>query len=72
MTDHFALGLGALLLLLLSSSCFSSDLDVQCLRDVKQSVTDPTGILKSSWVFDNTSVGFICKFPGVECWHPVE
>ncbi|PWZ18207.1 Inactive leucine-rich repeat receptor-like protein kinase [Zea mays] len=72
MTDHFALGLGALLLLLLSSSCFSSDLDVQCLRDVKQSVTDPTGILKSSWVFDNTSVGFICKFPGVECWHPDE
>nr|ACN31332.1 unknown [Zea mays] len=72
MTDHFALGLGALLLLLLSSSCFSSDLDVQCLRDVKQSVTDPTGILKSSWVFDNTSMGFICKFPGVECWHPDE
>lgn len=70
MTDHFALG--ALLLLLLSTSCFSSELDVQCLRDVQKSVIDPNGILKSSWIFDNSTAGFICKFTGVECWHPDE
>jgi hypothetical protein len=70
MTDHFALS--ALLLLLLSTSCFSSEQDVQCLRDVKKSVNDPNGILKSSWVFDNSTAGFICRFTGVECWHPDE
>ncbi|CAD6272129.1 unnamed protein product [Miscanthus lutarioriparius] len=72
MTDHFALGLGALLLLLLSTSCFSSELDVQCLREVQKSVIDPNGILNSSWIFDNGTAGFICKFTGVECWHPDE
>ncbi|PAN19514.1 hypothetical protein PAHAL_3G278700 [Panicum hallii] len=70
MTDHFALS--ALLLLLSSTTCFSSDLDVQCLRDVQKSVIDPNGILKSSWTFDNNTAGFICRFTGVECWHPDE
>ncbi|KAF8692181.1 hypothetical protein HU200_039783 [Digitaria exilis] len=70
MTDQFALS--ALLLLLLGTSCFSSDLDIQCLKDVKQSVIDPNNIIKSSWIFDNATAaaGFICKFTGVECWHP--
>jgi len=70
MTDHFALSV--LLLLLLSTTCFSSELDIQCLRDVKKSVSDPNGILKSSWIFDNNTAGFICRFTGVECWHPDE
>lgn len=70
MTYHFSLS--ALLLLLSSTACFSSDQDVQCLRDVKQSVGDPNGILKSSWIFDNSTAGFICRFTGVECWHPDE
>jgi hypothetical protein len=52
---------------------FWFDLDVQCLKIVQQSVTDPYGILKNSWIFDNGShPGFICKFTGVECWHPDE
>jgi hypothetical protein len=39
-----------LLLLSDSSSCFGSDLDIQCLKTVQQSVIDPNGIL-SSWIF---------------------
>ncbi|CAO2182080.1 unnamed protein product [Urochloa humidicola] len=61
-----------LLLLSGSSSCFGSDLDVQCLKTVQQSVIDPNGILKSSWIFDDSIPGFICRFTGVECWHPDE
>jgi hypothetical protein len=60
------------LLLLSGSACFGSQLDVQCLKTVQQSVTDPNGILNSSWIFDNETAGFICKFTGVECWHPDE
>ncbi|KAL6847759.1 hypothetical protein ACP4OV_021887 [Aristida adscensionis] len=71
MTDPVA-PLRALLLLLFSVTCFSSDLDVQCLRDVHNSVVDPNGILKSTWNFDNNTNGFICRFTGVECWHPDE
>ncbi|CAO1942590.1 unnamed protein product [Urochloa humidicola] len=61
-------------LLLLSglSSCFGSDLDVHCLKTLQESVIDPNGILKSSWIFDDSFVGYICRFTGVECWHPDE
>lgn len=51
------------------SWCFGSDLDVQCLKTLQQSVVDPNGILKSTWIFDNQSDGFVCQFTGVECWH---
>ncbi|KAJ1286595.1 hypothetical protein BS78_03G364500 [Paspalum vaginatum] len=61
-----------LLLLSGSSLCFGSDPDVQCLKNVQQSVIDPNGILESSWIFDNPTDGFICQFTGVECWHPDE
>uniref|UniRef100_A0A8I6XHS8 Leucine-rich repeat-containing N-terminal plant-type domain-containing protein n=2 Tax=Hordeum vulgare subsp. vulgare TaxID=112509 RepID=A0A8I6XHS8_HORVV len=63
-----------LLVLLLSSSslCFGSEFDIQCLKSVQQSVIDPFGVLKSSWNFENDSAGFICRFTGVECWHPDE
>ncbi|KAF8642757.1 hypothetical protein HU200_067139 [Digitaria exilis] len=61
-----------LLLLSTSSSslCFGSDLDITCLKTLKQSVVDPNGILESSWNFDTTTNGFICQFIGVECWNP--
>lgn len=62
-------------LLLLSSSpwCFCSELDVQCLETLYRSVIDSNGILQSSWTFvDNGTDGYICKFTGVECWHPDE
>ena len=51
-----------------SPSCSASELDITCLKTVKQSVVDPNGILESSWNFDNATNGFICWFTGVECW----
>ncbi|VAH82894.1 unnamed protein product [Triticum turgidum subsp. durum] len=63
-----------LLLLSSSSSYFGhgiSDSDVQCLKDLKQSVIDPNGVLEGSWSFSNNGIdGYICGFTGVECWHP--
>ncbi|CAO2182079.1 unnamed protein product [Urochloa humidicola] len=55
-----------------SSPCFGSELDVTCLKTLKQSVVDPSGMLESSWNFDNTTNGFICRFTGVECWSPTD
>ncbi|KAL5231641.1 hypothetical protein ABZP36_030417 [Zizania latifolia] len=73
MTDHYA-PLRVILLSILSVTCFGSELDVQCLKTVFGSVVDPNGILKSSWNFgsSNVTAGYICKFTGVECWHPDE
>ncbi|KAK4426175.1 Inactive LRR receptor-like serine/threonine-protein kinase BIR2 [Sesamum alatum] len=45
--------------------------DVRCLQEVKRSLTDTGGKL-NSWVFSNTSVGFICRFVGVSCWNDRE
>uniref|UniRef100_A0ACD5XBN0 Uncharacterized protein n=1 Tax=Avena sativa TaxID=4498 RepID=A0ACD5XBN0_AVESA len=61
-------------LLLLNSSllCFGSELDIQCLKSVQKSVIDPSGVLNSTWNFDDSTSGFICRFTGVECWHPDE
>eukprot|EP00249_Psilotum_nudum_P020103 c27568_g1_i1 orf=281-2113(+) len=42
--------------------------DVPCLEQVKQSLSDPEGAL-SSWVFGNTTAGYVCDFVGVECWN---
>lgn len=60
-------------LLLLRSSllCSGSDLDIQCLKTVKQSLIDPSGIL-NSWQFDNGTSGYVCSFSGVGCWNPDE
>ncbi|MQM05588.1 hypothetical protein Taro_038394 [Colocasia esculenta] len=45
---------------------------VRCLRGVKGALSDPQGKLDSSWIFGNTTVGFICQFVGVSCWNPQE
>lgn len=50
----------------------SSQRDIDCLKKVQQSLIDPDNNLKSSWSFQNTNAGFICKFNGVECWHQNE
>ncbi|XP_037407731.1 probably inactive leucine-rich repeat receptor-like protein kinase At5g48380 [Triticum dicoccoides] len=56
-----------------SSFCFGFQLDIQCLLSVQESVIDSKGILMSSWDFvTNTTGGYICRFTGVECWHPDE
>lgn len=68
---HFFI-LQIILWLFLGSRCYCSQLDVQCLRLLQKSVKDPDNNLKYSWNFDNTTEGFICKFSGVDCWHPDE
>uniref|UniRef100_A0A453G5P3 Leucine-rich repeat-containing N-terminal plant-type domain-containing protein n=1 Tax=Aegilops tauschii subsp. strangulata TaxID=200361 RepID=A0A453G5P3_AEGTS len=70
-----------LLLLSSLSSYFDhgiSSSDVQCLKDLKQSLIDPNILendleIKSRWNFtDIGDNGGICGFTGVECWHPNE
>ncbi|KDO37775.1 hypothetical protein CISIN_1g042065mg, partial [Citrus sinensis] len=46
--------------------------DIACLKSIKDSLEDPFNYLNSSWNFNNDTEGFICKFTGVECWHPDE
>lgn len=46
--------------------------DVECLKSIKESLIDPYGYLNSTWDFNNNTEGFICRFMGIECWHPDE
>ena len=46
--------------------------DIDCLKSIKDSLEDPFNSLNSSWDFSNNTEGFICRFTGVECWHPDE
>ncbi|KAJ0898743.1 putative transferase, protein kinase RLK-Pelle-LRR-Xa family [Helianthus annuus] len=45
--------------------------DINCLKSFKESIEDPDNLL-SNWNFNNNTEGFICKFTGIECWHPDE
>ncbi|QHO51829.1 probably inactive leucine-rich repeat receptor-like protein kinase At5g48380 isoform X3 [Arachis hypogaea] len=40
-------------------------------QSIKGSLEDPYNYLQS-WTFNDKTEGFICKFIGVECWHPDE
>ncbi|KAK0588943.1 hypothetical protein LWI29_007537 [Acer saccharum] len=62
----------SLWLLLSCSLSYGTVQDIACLKSVKASLKDPFGYLNSSWNFNNDTEGFICKFTGVECWHPDE
>lgn len=56
-------------------SCYVIDCletDISCLKTIKASVQDPLNYLNYTWNFDNSTEGFICRFTGVECWHPDE
>nr|GMD73185.1 probably inactive leucine-rich repeat receptor-like protein kinase At5g48380 [Ipomoea batatas] len=57
--------------LLSSSLCYCIQSDIDCLKSVKESLEDPLGYL-DSWNFNNKTEGFICRFIGVDCWHPDE
>ncbi|GKV50880.1 hypothetical protein SLEP1_g57560 [Rubroshorea leprosula] len=46
--------------------------DIDCLKSIKHSLEDPFGYLTATWDFNNNIEGFICRFTGVECWHPDE
>lgn len=56
----------------LSGSSYATSTDIYCLRTIKESLEDPYNYLNSSWDFNNKTEGFICKFTGIECWHPDE
>ncbi|XWS31165.1 hypothetical protein CRYUN_Cryun23aG0053700 [Craigia yunnanensis] len=59
-------------LLLGCSLSYASLDDIDCLKSIKDSLEDPFNYLNSSWNFNNNTEGFICRFTGVECWHPDE
>ncbi|CAK8542564.1 unnamed protein product [Lathyrus sativus] len=50
---------------------YGTESDILCLKSVRGALKDPNNYLQS-WKFDNKTEGFICKFTGVECWHPDE
>lgn len=52
--------------------CCAVQSDIDCLMSIKKSFEDPLGILNATWQFDNQTEGFICKFAGIQCWHPDE
>ncbi|RWR96728.1 putative inactive leucine-rich repeat receptor-like protein kinase [Cinnamomum micranthum f. kanehirae] len=61
-------------LLLSSDTCHGEESDIQCLKTLRTQLRDPNKYL-DSWDFSNTTAtanGLICKFNGVECWHPDE
>ncbi|KAK7386228.1 hypothetical protein VNO78_26291 [Psophocarpus tetragonolobus] len=60
------------LLLISCGMTYGTETDVFCLKSVKKSLEDPNNYLKYSWDFNNNTEGYICKFYGVECWHPDE
>lgn len=59
-------------LLLRSSLTLGVESDINCLKSIKHSLEDTYGYLNSSWNFNNNTEGYICRFTGVECWHPDE
>ncbi|CAL9041059.1 unnamed protein product [Musa banksii] len=57
---------------LLNNISYGTVSDIQCLELIHKSLKDPENSLTYSWNFDNKSEGAICRFAGVECWHPDE
>ncbi|CAJ2645688.1 probably inactive leucine-rich repeat receptor-like protein kinase At5g48380 [Trifolium pratense] len=58
-------------LLISCSMTYGTDSDIFCLKSIHESLKDPNNYLEN-WNFDNKTEGFLCKFTGVECWHPDE
>ncbi|KAF8388644.1 hypothetical protein HHK36_027321 [Tetracentron sinense] len=59
-------------LLLSCSVSYGTLTDIYCLKTIKASLEDSLQYLNTSWNFGNYSEGIICKFTGIECWHPDE
>ena len=62
----------SLWLLLSCGLSYGVQTDIDCLKGIKAELEDPYGYLNTSWNFNNNTEGFICKFTGIECWHPDE
>lgn len=71
MSGHHVIIINFLLILISCSITYGTVTDIFCLKSIKDSLQDPYGYLKS-WDFNSNTEGFICKFIGVECWHPDE
>ncbi|KAF5954502.1 hypothetical protein HYC85_007358 [Camellia sinensis] len=56
----------------LLSFSYGLESDIYCLESLQKSLEDPFNYLSSSWIFTNKTEGFICKFTGIDCWHPDE
>ncbi|BAT96949.1 hypothetical protein LR48_Vigan11g151800 [Vigna angularis] len=63
--------LSVTLLFFICGKTYGTDTDIFCLKSIKDSIKDPYKNLQS-WNFSSKTEGFICKFIGVECWHPDE
>lgn len=59
-------------LVLSCAVCSAVQSDIDCLKSIKDSFEDPLNFLNTTWKFDNQTEGFICKFAGIQCWHPDE
>ncbi|XP_006366814.1 probably inactive leucine-rich repeat receptor-like protein kinase At5g48380 [Solanum tuberosum] len=59
-------------LVLSCAVCSALQSDIDCLKSIKDSFEDPLKFLNTTWKFDNQTEGFICKFAGIQCWHPDE
>ncbi|XP_022848932.1 probably inactive leucine-rich repeat receptor-like protein kinase At5g48380 [Olea europaea var. sylvestris] len=69
-----ALPILAIFIWLLFSKSFSyaTKSDIDCLQAIKSSLKDPDSYL-TTWNFENNNTeGSICKFIGIDCWHPDE
>ncbi|GAB2231825.1 hypothetical protein Droror1_Dr00010841 [Drosera rotundifolia] len=58
-------------LLLFTPLSISNENDTLCLQGIKSALTDPNSLL-SSWNFNSTTIGYLCKFDGVICWNQRE
>ncbi|XP_049412777.1 probably inactive leucine-rich repeat receptor-like protein kinase At5g48380 [Solanum stenotomum] len=61
-----------LLLSSFSLRCNAVQSDIHCLKSIKESLVDPLNNFASTWNFDQLTVGFVCRFTGVECWNDNE
>lgn len=70
---RFLSGFTIIFLILFMGICLSvgAESDVDCLKNIRDHLEDPLGFF-NSWNFENDTNGFICKFTGIECWHPDE
>ncbi|XP_021772266.1 probably inactive leucine-rich repeat receptor-like protein kinase At5g48380 [Chenopodium quinoa] len=65
-------GSRCLLILLSSYGIYGTATDILCLERIYHSFKDPNGYLNVTWNFNNKTEGAICRFNGIECWHPDE
>jgi hypothetical protein len=69
---HILIGMVLVLLSSRISVSNATETDLACLKSIKASLVDPNNYLNTTWNFDNNTEGFICRFMGIDCWHPDE